>query len=162
MTVNKIGLGGGCHWCTEAVFASFVGIGNVQQGWINSTPPHDAFSEAVIVDYEEEATSLRDLIHIHLLTHAATSNHSMRAKYRSAIYYFTEKDKLEIELILQALQTEFDQPLITLVLRFKDFKPSLPEHINYYYSNPDKPFCQLYIDPKLQMLREKFKHVPRK
>ena len=160
MTVKKLGLGGGCHWCTEAVFASFVGIGNVQQGWINSLFPNDTFSEAVIVDYNEEMTSLKDLIHIHLLTHSATSNHSMRNKYRSAIYYFTEKDRLEIESILKELQVGFDQPIITLLLPFKDFRPSLPEHLNYYYSNPEKPFCQLYINPKLQMLREKFKHLP--
>ena len=50
--VEQIGLGGGCHWCTEAVFQSLIGVQNVAQGFIKSLPPADTWSEAVIVNFE--------------------------------------------------------------------------------------------------------------
>ena len=157
--IYKVGLGGGCHWCTEAVFASLKGVEKVDQGWIASLPPQDIFSEAVIVTYNPEIITLKDLIEVHIHTHAATSNHSMRHKYRSAIYCFTETGEAAAKYILEELQPSFTQPLITCVLPYADFKQSLPAHLDYYYSNPEKPFCRLYINPKLQLLRDKFADI---
>lgn len=155
-TIKKIGLGGGCHWCTEAVFASLKGVMEVQQGWIASTVPNDAFSEAVIVRYNPAIIGLKDLIEIHLHTHSSTANHSMRHKYRSAVYWFGEEDKQAANEAIAAFQNDFEQPIITAVLPFVSFRENIPEQLNYYYSDPEKPFCKLYIDPKLQMLRQKF------
>src|SRR3954451_12716902 len=93
ITYNKIGFGGGCHWCTEAVFLSLKGVEQVEQGWIASQPPYDAFSEAVVVTYDPLVITLTDLITIHLHTHASTSNHSMRQKYRSAVYWFDAEEE---------------------------------------------------------------------
>ena len=157
--IKKIGLGGGCHWCTEAVFATLTGIQNVEQGWIASKPPQDWFSEAVLVHYDPAIITLKDLIEIHLHTHSSTSNHSMRNKYRSAVYVLNDDDKTEVQQAIQGLQPQFEQPIITQILPFSDFKASLLEHVNYYYSNPDKPFCTLYINPKLKLLRTKFKKL---
>ncbi|MEM9546265.1 MAG: peptide-methionine (S)-S-oxide reductase [Bacteroidota bacterium] len=81
---QKVGFGGGCHWCTEAVFQSLNGVTEVEQGWIASKEA-PLLSEAVIVHYDEKIIDLTILIEIHLRTHSATSSHSMRSKYRSAI-----------------------------------------------------------------------------
>ena len=153
---KQIGLGGGCHWCTEAVFASLIGVQKVAQGWIASAPPDEAYSEAVIVTYDPQIITLKDLIEIHVHTHAATSNHSMRHKYRSAIYWLDEEDAANAITILAALQKEFEQPIITSVLPFIAFKLSIPEQINYYYTDPERPFCKAYINPKLQLLKQRF------
>ena len=153
---KQVGFGGGCHWCTEAVFLSLDGVQKVEQGWIASVQPQDAFSEAVIIIYDSSVINLKDLIDIHLHTHASTSLHSMRNKYRSAVYWFDAEDENEINSILEGLQADFEQTIITQVLPFVSFKTSLTEHLNYYYSNPDKPFCTVYINPKLQMLRKKY------
>ncbi len=155
--IQKIGLGGGCHWCTEAVFASLKGVTKVEQGWIASEPPFDAFSEAVVVTYDTSFMSVTDLIDIHLHTHASTARHSMRHKYRSAIYVFDENQEANITAVLHSLQAHFEKPIITQVLPFIAFRLSLPEHLDYYYANPEKPFCRLYIDPKLQLLKERYK-----
>ena len=156
MDYKQIGLGGGCHWCTEAVFASLKGIQAVQQGWIASTTPNETFSEAVIVTYNPAIITLKDLVEIHLHTHSATVNHSMRHKYRSAVYWFDGAgDEAAREAIVQ-LQTDFEQPIITQVMPFVSFKENIAEQLNYYYSDTEKPFCKLYIDPKIQMLRQKF------
>ena len=81
-TVHRIAFGGGCHWCTEAVYNSIKGILSVEQGFVASEGEDSSFSEAVIVRYDPINISLEDLILIHLHTHKSTSNHSMRKKYR--------------------------------------------------------------------------------
>jgi peptide-methionine (S)-S-oxide reductase len=158
---KKIAFGGGCHWCTEAVILSLKGVQRVEQGWIASQPPNDAFSEAVIVTYNPAIITLADLIAVHLCTHAATSNHSMRHKYRSAVYWFDAEEKAMIKEIINGLQPTFTESIITQVLPFADFKASLPEHVNYYYTNPQKPFCTMYIHPKLKLLKNRFTHLTR-
>lgn len=77
---SKIGLGGSCHWCTEAIFQSLIGVLKVEQGWISSEKGNTSFSEAVIVYFDDSIMSLNTLIEIHLYTHSCTSNHSMREK----------------------------------------------------------------------------------
>ena len=156
---NKIGFGGGCHWCTEAVFLSLKGVQTVEQGWIASHSPYEAFSEAVIVTYDPAIISLADLILIHLHTHAAASNHAMRNKYRSAVYWFNADDASAVKEIVVGFQSYFEKPVVTQVLPFVTFKSSLPEHLNYYFSNPEKPFCTVYIHPKLELLKTKFAHL---
>lgn len=155
----KIGFGGGCHWCTEAVFQSLIGIYSVEQGWIASDKENDTFSEAVIVSFNPKKIDIETLIEVHLHTHKSTSNHSMRSKYRSAIYYFNSDQKTISELTINKLQSDFDNTIITKVLPYKAFKASRESITNYYYSNPEKPFCERFISPKLSSLIQKFSNV---
>ncbi|SDB65614.1 peptide-methionine (S)-S-oxide reductase [Flavobacteriaceae bacterium MAR_2010_188] len=152
----RIGLGGGCHWCTEAVFKSLMGVEEVKQGYIASTKPNDYLSEGIIIDYDQAIIPLEVLIKIHLLTHKSSSEHSMREKYRSAIYYFYYDQKPEVEGILQRLQLIVKDEIITTILPFKSFESSREEILDYFYKNPDKPFCQTYIQPKLKLLIREF------
>lgn len=152
--LHKIGVGGGCHWCTEGVFISLRGVEQVEQGWIASPAPNDTFSEAIIVHYNSSIVSVEDLIAVHLETHASTRTHALREKYRSAIYAFSEDDAAHYLRILLSLAKDFTEPLITQVLAFSAFKASLPEHQDYYRMDPNRPFCQRFITPKLDRLRE--------
>ncbi|WP_299016385.1 peptide-methionine (S)-S-oxide reductase [uncultured Polaribacter sp.] len=156
MELTKIAFGGGCHWCTEAVFESLKGVCEVNQGWVASIAKNKTFSEAVIVSFDADKINLKTLIEIHLLTHKSTSNHSMRKKYRSAVYYFSHSQKRASEKIIDQLQITFSKKVITQVLPFHEFKPSAVVFQNYYQSNPKKPFCKNYINPKLKLLIEKF------
>jgi peptide-methionine (S)-S-oxide reductase len=160
---HTIGLGGGCHWCTEGVFASLKGIVQIKQGWIASIVPNTQFSEAIEVYFEPEIISLHDLLSIHLHTHACTANHTVRNKYRSAVYSYNGLQAQQSEKILQQLQGDFQQKVITQVLPFSEFKANKAELTNYLYSSPNRPFCQRYIHPKLQLLMQRFsKHVDKK
>ena len=154
--LQKIALGGGCHWCTEAVFQSLRGVQNVEQGYVSSTGENSTFSEAVIVHFKQEVIPLEKLIEVHLYTHKSTSNHSMRSKYRSAVYYFEEQQKARSLATLTNLQVSFSEKIITQVYPFKEFKASREEIRNYYLKDPEKPFCKSFIDPKLKILREQF------
>lgn len=153
---RQIGLGGGCHWCTEAVFQSLQGVIEVQQGYIGSTGAAASFSEGVIVHYDAGIISLESLIEIHLHTHRSTSNHSFREKYRSAVYYLKAEDARECHHTLKKLQEDFEEEVITQVLPFKEFKASRESLQDYYRKNPEKPFCERYINPKLQILKKRF------
>ena len=156
MELTKIAFGGGCHWCTEAVFQSLIGVAKVEQGWVASTAKNNTFSEAVIVYFDNNKIDLKTLIEIHLSTHKSTSNHSFRNKYRSAIYYVDDYQQEKSKEIIEELQPNFEAKIITQVLEFKDFKPSTAEFQNYYQQNPQKPFCEKYIHPKLTFLLETF------
>lgn len=149
---EKIAFGGGCHWCTEAVFQALKGVGKVEQGFVASTGENESFSEAVIVHFNADKISLETLIEIHLHTHKSTSNHSMRTKYRSAVYTFSLSQERASRQIIDDLQDEFQNKIITKVLPLKAFKPSAEAFQNYYKKNPNKPFCQTFINPKLKLL----------
>lgn len=154
--MDKIGLGGGCHWCTEAVFQSLRGVSKVEQGFVSPKGDETSFSEAIIVHYAPKVITLKDLIAIHLLTHKSTLEHSIRGKYRSAIYTFDSFSDQKSKRILFELQKDFEEKLITKVMVFGKFRASDKRFHNYYYNNPKKPFCETYIEPKLALLRNRF------
>ena len=146
---GRVGFGGSCHWCTEAIFQQVKGVTKVDQGWISSRE-YPTFSEAVEVYYNPAIISLETLIEIHLYSHSSTSQHSMREKYRSAIYVFDEEQQVKCLSIIERLQDQFDRPLITQVLFYKDFQRNKETYLNYYQKNPERAFCKNVIDPKLQ------------
>ena len=155
--MQKVGFGGGCHWCTEAIFDALKGVIQVEQGWISSTHQNATTpNEAVIVHYDETLISLEILTEIHLHTHNATSNHTFRDKYRSAVYTFDSEQAVEAQNILKQMQKLFEKPLVTKVYPFGTFKLNDEKYLNYYKSNPEKPFCQVRIEPKLRVLLEKY------
>ncbi|AUP80192.1 peptide-methionine (S)-S-oxide reductase [Flavivirga eckloniae] len=156
--LNKIVLGGGCHWCTEAVFQSLIGVDKVEQGYVASINENNNFSEAVIVHFNSELMPLKTLIEVHLYTHKSTSNHSMRSKYRSAVYTFSESQMEESENIIKGFQEDFENKLITKIYPFQSFKPSREAIQNYYQKDPNKPFCKTFIAPKLRFLLQRFSH----
>jgi peptide-methionine (S)-S-oxide reductase len=152
--MEKVALGGGCHWCTEAVFDSLEGVVKVDQGWVAAEEADaQSLSEAVVIYYDEEKIRLDKLIEIHLLTHNATVNHSMRQKYRSAVYVFSQEQKEKALKILQKKAALFEAKIITKVYIFAHFKRNEQKYLSYYKKNRDKPFCQKYIEPKLQKLK---------
>ena len=154
--LQKIAFGGGCHWCTEAIFQSLIGVQKVDQGFVASDGISSSFSEAVVLHFDKKAISLEDLIEVHIHTHKSTSNHSMRKKYRSAVYTFSENQHKEAIRALDKLKESSDRDIVTEVLPFKAFRPSEEQFNNYYYTNPKKPFCQNHIHPKLKLLLERF------
>ena len=111
---NKIAFGGGCHWCTEAVFQSLKGVKLVEQGYVASIKENNTFSEAVIVHFDSNSISLKTLIEIHLHTHKSTSDHSMRNKYRSAIYTFSEEQFKEANTILNMFQMKMMDKIVSM------------------------------------------------
>lgn len=157
--IKKTGFGGGCHWCTEAVFSALKGVVSVQQGWIASNLENSSFSEGVIVEYDTDTITMDVLIAVHLHTHSSTALHSMRNKYRSAVYTFSDDDAQQAKNAIQVLQTDFNSAIITVVLPYARFRLNREDSLNYYFSDPERPFCENYINPKLKLLLSQFSDV---
>jgi len=154
----KIGMGGGCHWCTEAVFQALEGVLEVEQGYISTFEAPDKFYEGILLQYNPEEINLEELILVHLRTHQSLKDHSMRDKYKSAIY----TNKSNIPVVSKAL-TEIKKNtglhFVTTVEEFGNFKQSRPEIRNYYRTDSKRPFCTKFIEPKLQLLLKEFRHL---
>ena len=157
----KVGFGGGCHWCTEGVFQSLRGISEVDQGFVQSDSPADTWAEGVVVTFNPSAIQLATLSEVHLRTHSATRARSPRGKYRSAIYLFEESQRHETEQAIARFADETGKPVHTLVLPFRNFRASDERFQNYYQTDPSRPFCRRYIDPKLDLIRRRFSELAR-
>lgn len=152
----KVALGGSCHWCTEAIFRSLKGVAEVEQGWLAATDSADALHEGIIIHFNPELISLGALVAVHLHTHSCTSQHALRHRYRSAVYAYSDPQCVEIAAVITGLAAEFNAPILTQAVMFHHFEPSRPENVDYYYRAPEKPFCQVRINPKLALLLAKF------
>ncbi|EKO3632879.1 peptide-methionine (S)-S-oxide reductase [Vibrio parahaemolyticus] len=148
----SIGLGGSCYWCTEAIFASLKGVVQVEQGWLSSYGEQHWPSEGIIMRFDPQQITLCDLIDIHLHTHSSTADHSRRHKYRSAVYTYNDAQQAAAQACLVQLQSQFDKPLITRAYRLNTFERSAAHYQDYYYTDPQRPFCQNIITPKLRQL----------
>ena len=127
-------------------------------GYIKSLAPHDSYSEAVVLSFEPSIIPLNVLIDVHLRTHSSTSLHKLRGKYRSAVYVFSDVQADTVQRQIKTLQSDFEEPIVTTALQYDGFKLSLEHFQNYYRTNPEKPFCRVYIDPKLSKIRQQFGH----
>ena len=154
--MEKIGFGGSCLWCTEAIFQSLKGVDKVEQGWISSSHLIKDFSEGVIIQFDHVQIDVQTLISIHLYTHSCTANHSMRSKYRSAIYSFSKKQTELSKAAISSLQSDFNVPIVTKVHPFGSFKTNHKTYLDYYFKQPNNPFCETYINPKLKLLMKRF------
>jgi peptide-methionine (S)-S-oxide reductase len=156
MAMIELGLGGGCHWCTEAVFQALRGVQDVRQGFLWSEPPEHTPSEGVLLRLDEELMPLRALLEIHLRTHASGSDHSMRRKYRSAVYAQEARLRRRAEQEMGALASSLRYVPVTKVLSLAGFRLNDERFLNYRRSRPDAPFCRTHIDPKLALLRRDY------
>ena len=159
--MERIGFGGGCHWCTEGVFQAIVGVQQVDQGFIRSDAPSDSCAEAVVVHFDPRAIDLATLLEIHLRTHSATKTFAPSGKYRCAVYHFDDTQETKIRCFLAAFRASFDKPLSTAALPFREFRHSDARYQNYYATDPERPFCKRYIDPKLDFIRKNFGKIAR-
>ncbi|WP_380780602.1 peptide-methionine (S)-S-oxide reductase [Sphingomonas sp. R86520] len=157
--MEKIGFGGGCHWCTEGVFQALRGVDQVEQGFIQSEVPSDSWAEGVVVHFDPAIISLRTLAEVHLRTHSASGIYSPGGRYRSAVYVLGADQREEAAQTIAAFAGDTNGPARTMVLPLLGFRPSDARYQNYYRTAPDRPFCRRYIDPKLDYIRRHFADI---
>lgn len=162
--------GGGCFWCTEAVFEMLEGVESVKSGYSGGTAEtanYDAVSmgttdhaEVIQIIHDESVIPYADLVRMHLLTHNPTTLNRQGAdqgtQYRSAIFFHDEDQKRIAEEVLEEMKGDFDKPIVTELAAFEAFYPAEEYHQNFYKQNPEYSYCQAIISPKLNKLREKY------
>jgi peptide methionine sulfoxide reductase msrA/msrB len=164
---KKIDFGGGCFWCTEAVFQRVNGVVKVESGYSGGTVINPTYgqvcsgttghAEVVEITYKIDEISFADLLRIHLSTHNPTTVNKQGAdrgsQYRSIIFYRTEEEKQAAMKIIDEMQKSYSNMIVTQLEMFEHFYKAEDRHQNYYNRNQDGGYCQAVIDPKLSKLR---------
>ena len=163
-------LGGGCFWCTEAIFRYLNGVINVESGYAGGKSAHPTYrevssglsghAEVVEITYDKSILSFYQLVMIHLTTHDPTTLNKQGAdhgtQYRSVIYYRNEEERQEALKAIEEVQGQLDEHIVTEVVPFSGFYKAENYHQNYYSENGDAPYCKIVINPKLNKFREKY------
>ena len=155
MQTLQLGFSGSCYWCMEAVFQSLDGVISAEQGWMSAGSGKDRY-EAVLVEYDPLTIPVHVLVGAHLHTHHATSNHPLRRRYPSAIYTYTESQRLVVLEAIARHQEDFAEPLVTGVEEAMSFVSCEDDKQGYYFNHPERPFCEGQIAPKLHILLSRF------
>jgi len=165
-------LASGCFWCTEAVFQNLKGVASVKSGYSGGTVAHPTYhlvcsettghAEAVQITYDPAVIPFAELLEVFWKLHDPTTlnrqGHDVGTRYRSAIFYHTDRQKELAEHYRDKLDKSgaYPNPIVTEITRFSNFYPAEDYHQNYFLANGNEPYCQFVIRPKLDKLSEAF------
>ena len=164
--------GGGCFWCTEAVFDELRGVKSVVSGYAGGTtksPTYEQVSsgktghaEAIKIEFDPAQISFRDLMTVFFATHDPTTlnrqGNDVGTQYRSAIFFTDDQQKAEAASFIKELEVAktFKNSIVTSLEPFTDFYPAEDYHQKFYANNPYQPYCRYSIPPKLNKLHKQF------
>jgi peptide-methionine (S)-S-oxide reductase len=170
--MERATLGGGCFWCLEAVFERLEGVRSVVSGYAGGhvrDPSYAAVcgggtghAEVVQVEFEPAVIGFRDLLEVFFAIHDPTTpdrqGHDVGTQYRSIILYEDDGQRATAEAVVAELTATgvFEAPIVTEVEPLEVFYPAEPEHQEYYRRNPNQPYCQVVVAPKVAKLRSAF------
>ena len=161
--------GGGCFWCTEAIFLEVKGIEKVVSGYSGGNAPGKptyrevcsgltGHAEVIQVTFDANVISYEDVLIIFMTTHDPTQLNRQGAdvgtQYRSVIFYHNNKQKEIAEVVVKHLAPHFDQKIVTEVSQLDIFYEAEEYHQDYYRNNTEQGYCSFVITPKLQKLRK--------
>ena len=164
--------GGGCFWCTEAVFEELRGVIRVLPGYTGGTVPHPTYdavcagttghAEATRVEYNPAQITFNDLLTVFFATHDPTTlnrqGNDVGTEYRSAIFYATPEQKTEAEKFIATLTASdpAGRPIVTEVVPLGEFYNAEDYHRQYFKNHPEVGYCQIIIEPKVEKLQKQF------
>ncbi len=167
--------GGGCFWCTEAVFQKLAGVTKVIPGYAGGKRENPTYqqvttgatghAEVVKVTFDPDIISISDLLLVFFAAHDASllnrQDFDSGTEYRSLIYYTTEDQRITVEDVIGKFRAG-GKKIVTEVKPLTAFYPAELYHHNYFKLNSDQPYCQLIIVPKLEKLQAQFEHLLKK
>jgi len=163
--------GGGCYWCTEAIFQMVPGVKSVASGFAGGTAINPSYeevctgttghAEVIHIEYDPAAVSYEKLLAIFWQAHDPTTLDRQGAdvgtQYRSIILYNNEAQKAAAEKSKVLAQKDFKQRIVTEIVPLKKFYPAKLDHQNYYRTHPNQAYCRAVIRPKVEKFEKKLK-----
>jgi peptide-methionine (S)-S-oxide reductase len=165
-------LGGGCFWCTEAVFQDLRGVEKVQSGYSGGHVPNPTYeevcgkgtghAEVVQVTFDPSVLSFRELLEVFFTIHDPTTPNRQGAdvgpQYRSAVFYHSPEQKAVAEEVIRDVNDRqlWGAPIVTEVTEFTEFYPAESYHDDYFRRNPYQGYCQVVIAPKVSKFRKQY------
>ncbi|PWG78118.1 peptide-methionine (S)-S-oxide reductase [Pararcticibacter amylolyticus] len=173
MAMQQATFGGGCFWCTEAIFQTLQGVSKVVSGYMGGKTKNPTYmeicngdtghAEVIQLEYDPEQISFEDLLLVFFKTHDPTTlnrqGNDVGTQYRSVIFYHDDHQKQAAEKMIGDLTSEkvFDKPITTEIAPADGFYSAEDYHQNYYIQNDSKPYCMFVIQPKLAKFAESFR-----
>ncbi len=167
--------GGGCFWCTEAVFRPLRGVIDVVPGYTGGARSEPTYqqvcsgatghAEVVEVTFDPEVISYQTLLDVFFATHDPTTvnrqGHDVGPQYRSVIFAVDDEQFVAARQAIAGLTAAgiFPDPIVTRVERLERFWPAEPAHRDYFARNPDAGYCQAVIAPKVRRLRSRYSEL---
>ena len=164
--------GGGCFWCTEAVFRMLKGVSNVESGYAGGEMPNPSYekvssgstghAEVIRVTYDPAVISYEDLVTVFFGSHDPTTpnrqGNDVGEQYRSVIFYATPTEKSAAEKLSKEVQDSLTDGshVVTQIEPLDTFCTAEGYHQNYFKENKSAPYCQLVIEPKIEKVRKRF------
>jgi peptide-methionine (S)-S-oxide reductase len=165
--------GGGCFWCTEAIFERVKGVQEVESGYAGghvSNPDYKmvtsgttGHAEVIQITFDPEVVTYLELLEIFFKTHDPTTLNRQGAdvgtQYRSIVLYHNEQQKKLAREVLDELDSEgiWSDPIVTEIQAFEEFYSAEAYHQEYFENNPNLGYCRLVITPKLEKFEKVFK-----
>ncbi len=166
-------LGGGCFWCTEAIYNELKGVIDVKPGYSGGNIKRPSYkevctgntghAEVIQIEYDTNVVSFFDILQIFFMTHDPTTLNRQGAdvgtQYRSVIFYHNEEQKKAAEKVIRLFEQEkvYDSPIVTEVSEFKEFYVAEDYHDNYFEQNKEQSYCKFVIAPKVDKFKKIFK-----
>lgn len=164
--------GGGCFWCTEAVFNMLKGVRSVYPGYSGGTKDNPTYedvssgdtghAECIKIEFDPGEITYKDLLTVFFASHDGSSvnrqGNDVGTQYRSVIFYTTDEQKRIAESFINNLNNSTDsgRPIVTEVVPLDKFYLAEDYHQDYYSKNTDAPYCELVINPKLEKVQMEF------
>jgi peptide-methionine (S)-S-oxide reductase len=165
-------LGAGCFWCVEAVFDDLKGVEDVMSGYSNGQTLNPTYrevcngdtghAEVIQIKFDPEVISYRDILKVFFAVHDPTTLNrqggDIGTQYRSAIFFHSpEQEKTAREVIAElTAENIWDAPIVTEVTPVSNYFPAEDYHQEYFANNPNQPYCQAVVAPKVAKFRQKF------
>ncbi len=160
--------GGGCFWCTEAIYETFDGVKSVTSGYAGghvASPTYQQIcsgntghAEVIQIEFDPAKIAFEKLVDIFWEAHDPTTLNRQGAdegtQYRSVIFYHDEAQKQVAEKSKLAALTRFKKPIVTEIALLTKFYPAEDYHQDYFRKNPNAPYCAVVISPKLQKFQK--------
>jgi peptide-methionine (S)-S-oxide reductase len=170
--METIVFGGGCFWCTEAVFTMLKGVVSVEPGYAGGQAENPTYeqictgttghAEVIKIEYDPSIIDLRDLFTVFFATHDPTTlnrqGNDVGTQYRSVIFYSTPEQKAAAEKFVAELSASSTEggPIVTEVSPLEKFYPAEDYHKDYFAKNPERAYCSIVINPKVEKVQAKF------
>jgi peptide-methionine (S)-S-oxide reductase len=165
-------LAAGCFWCVEAVFDDLKGVEDVVSGYAGGHTENPTYrqvcdgntghAEVAEIKFDPSVISFKDVLRVFFSVHDPTTlnrqGNDIGTQYRSAIFYHNDEQKRDAEEVIKEITDEgvYDDPIVTELVPLKKFWPAEDYHQEYFANNPNQPYCQAVVSPKVRKFRQKF------
>ncbi|MBN1821832.1 MAG: peptide-methionine (S)-S-oxide reductase MsrA [Prolixibacteraceae bacterium] len=166
-------LGGGCFWCTEAIYKELKGVKSILPGYSGGHVKNPLYkevctgntghAEVVQIEFDTDVVSFAEILEVFFETHDPTTLNRQGAdigtQYRSVVFYHSEEQKKTAEEIIALFGKEkvYSDPVVTEVTKFEAFYPAEDYHKDYFAENPNQPYCRMVVAPKVEKFEKIFK-----